>query len=389
MSTAAQHLSVPAADRDMEWLKSAMQSAIELEHATLPLYLSSMFSLKVQNYTTYNLIRSVAMEEMVHMAIACNILAAIGGTPQIGKLAPKFPGQGLPGGAEPDLVAVLAKLSPQQVRNFMRLELPTFLVPEEYRDEKYPTIGAIYAAIRQAITDNADAVRAAVKKGGSSNQVGDNIGFTTIKYSEGTDPVAQLDAGINEIIEQGEGSPTRTLHAGAGSEGELSHYGKYAEISYGARYQLPDPPVELTPETEPEFFKGYPLPWPEVTNTLAVPSDGYEKILAMDPDAGEVKQKLLGFDQTYTGIMTDLEQMWNGPADKSWPTFGKAVGAMVELRVLCCFYIMPHQIPVDVVQQLKKLYPDEYGYLSDYTDLTSTVYYGPRFKNLNVSDGES
>jgi hypothetical protein len=63
----------------MNWLKSALLSAIEMEHAALPLYLAAMFSLEVQNYTTYNLLRSVLMEEMVHMVIACNSLAALSG----------------------------------------------------------------------------------------------------------------------------------------------------------------------------------------------------------------------------------------------------------------------------------------------------------------------
>ena len=55
--------------KDLDWIKSSLQSAIELEYSTLPLYLSSMFSLEVQNYTAYNTIRSVVMEEMVHMAL--------------------------------------------------------------------------------------------------------------------------------------------------------------------------------------------------------------------------------------------------------------------------------------------------------------------------------
>ncbi|WP_212567109.1 ferritin-like domain-containing protein, partial [Pseudomonas aeruginosa] len=63
---------VPPAARDVVWIKHALQTAIELEYSTLPLYLSAMFSLEVQNYTAYNAIRSIAMEEMVHMAIAAN-----------------------------------------------------------------------------------------------------------------------------------------------------------------------------------------------------------------------------------------------------------------------------------------------------------------------------
>src|SRR4051794_1740787 len=108
MAAVSDHIATPADQRDLTWLKDALQSAIALEHSTLPLYLAAMFSLRVQSFTAYNLIRSVAMEEMVHMSNVCNILAALGGTPQITKLDPGFPSQGLPGGAEPDLHARLA-----------------------------------------------------------------------------------------------------------------------------------------------------------------------------------------------------------------------------------------------------------------------------------------
>ena len=384
MTTIQEHIAVPKENRDMDWIKSALQAAIELEHSTLPLYLSSMFSLQVQNYTSYNIIRSVVMEEMVHMAIACNILAAIGGTPQIKSLNPGFPGKGLPGGAESDLEAVVAQLSTKQLKNFMRIEMPFFLLPDEYKDEKYPTIGALYNAVKSAIEANADAVRAAMKEGGTSNQVGDDIGFTTITWTDQGDPLDQIYAGIEEILEQGEGATSRTLHAGPVSEGELSHYGRFAEISYGHEFQEPNPSIELTRETEPEFFKGYNVPFPEVVNTLAIPSDGYGKILALDPKGKDVEKNILNFDQTYTDIMNDLEAMWNGPADQSWPSFGKAVGSMSDMRVQSCFYIMQNQIPEEAIGKLKELYPDEYDTLGAYTRLDEPVFYGPRFFNLNV-----
>jgi len=375
-----QHLAIPAESHDMDWLKAALQTAMELEQATLPLYISAMLSLEVQNYTTYNLIRGVAMEEMVHMAIVGNTLAAIGGRPEIKTLGAPQPGYGLPGGAEPDLEVVLAPLSRRQVQNFMRLEIPAFLLPDQYQGERYATIAALYSAIKAAVLNNADEVRAAVKAGGISNQVGDDIGFTTISYVEGSDPVEQIVAGIEEILEQGEGTASRTLHA-PHFDGEATHYCKFAEIYYGARYQVPSPPIDLTRETEPAYFKGYPIGWPEVINTLAVPSDGYAKILAADPDGAAVREALEKFDEAYTAILTDLDAMWNGPADVLWPTFGKAVGSMSELRVLSCFAFMRNRIPADIIARLAELYPDEYDRMARYTDLTRPVFYGPRFRN--------
>lgn len=377
-------------------IKKALQMAVALEHSTLPLYLSAMFSLEVQNYTTYNLVRSVVMEEMVHMAIVCNTLAALGGKPKIKQLNPIFPGKGLPGGAEPDLDAVLARLSVKQVKNFMRLEMPTFLLPEEFKNEEYSTIGVLYNTISEAIKDNAELVRTTVRQVLSakpdkySNQVGDNIGFTTImlkeKHQDHKDEVQQILDGIAEIVEQGEGAHAGDLWAD-NFDGEESHYARFGEIYYGARFQEPEG-IKLTPETQHLFFKGHKIPWPKVTNILTIPTDGYTALLQAYEDCHgnttelqSVKNALTKFDKLYTGIMNNLDAMWNGPADKSWPTFGKTVGEMTEMRVLSCFYIMQHEIPKDIVEDLPNLYPNDYHYLKEYTDLSAPVYFGPRFIN--------
>lgn len=375
--------------RDLDWLKGALQTAIAIEHSTLPLYLAAMFSLRVQSFTAYNLIRSVAMEEMVHMSIACNTLAAIGGAPRIGDLDPQFPSQGLPGDIEPDIDARLAQLSKDQLKRFMRIEVPEFLLPDEAQHESYPTIADFYLAVRMAIEDNADAVREAMKETAASaqhaNQVGDDIGFTTIAYTEGEDPLPQLYAGIEEILEQGEGSPSRTLHAGPESEGEESHYCKFAELYYGHRYERPASGVELTRETVPEFFTGYRIPFPNVVNTLAVPADGYAAILSEDPNGAAAEKALTAFDVAYSEMMSNLDAVWNGPAETSWPTLGEAVEGMGGLRVPARFGVMVIQVPPAAIAKLPELYPDEHEQIAALSDLDAPVFYGPRFANRNTA----
>jgi len=377
----------PAATRDLAWIKQALQTAIELEYSTLPLYLSAMFSLEVQNYSAYNAIRSVAMEEMVHMAIAGNLLAALGESPRLKNIRIPYPVHGLPGGAEPDLHVGLAQFSKKQLKNFLRIEMPDFLLRGLKRGETYPTIAAFYKGIRQAIHDNADAVRAAVvamaQKGGPPNQVGDDIGFATVKYQPGVDPVPAFENGIDEILQQGEGASTESLIASKEFESEESHYAKFAELHYGASYEEPKPSIPLTPETEPLSFKGRAIGWPVVVNTLAVPSDGYAKILALDPNAAAVSNDLNAFDTGFSAILAELDAVWNGPAAASWKTLGGAVHGMVDLRVLSCFNILRYQIPAGIVAQLPELYPAEIDRLRAYTDLSQPVFYGPRFLNTN------
>jgi hypothetical protein len=276
----------------------------------------------------------------------------------------------------------VAPLSKRQLQNFMRLEMPLFLLPDEFKTETYPAISTLYCAIRAAIEQQADAVRAAFRAGGSANQVPDNIGYGTFDPATLTDPVPAFVQAIDMIVEQGEGATSTQLFAGPGSEGEESHYCKFAQIYYGAGYREPEPPRPLTSETEPEFFRGHPIPWPEVINTLAVPADGYANVLALDPNAAKVSAELQAFDQAYSGILDTLDDVWNGPKASAWPTLGKAVAGMSSLRVKSCFSIIREQVPPSVVARLPELYPSEIESLRTYTDLARPVFYGPRFLNL-------
>lgn len=375
-----------AVPHDLNWIKQQLQLAIELEFSTVPLYLSSMLSLEVQNYTVYNVLRSVVMEEMVHMAIAANILAAIGGAPQIKNIKIPYPVQGLPSGAEPDLHVGLAALSKPQLKNFMRIETPAFLLSGMDRPETYPTIAVFYSEIREAIKHNRKAVSTAVATGGLAYQVGDDIGFKTIDQND-PNPVGTILKAIDEILEQGEGAGAENLVTSREYEYEESHYARFAEVYYGRMYRKPAPKTKLTAQTEHLFFKGARVGWPVVINTLAVPSDGYTKILAEDPQGADATKELMAFDKTFTDILGGLDAAWNASLSKGdrWKTLGGAVDNMMKLRVFSCFTFMRRQIPVQIVDRLAELYPAEYPHLQTYTDLTRPVYYGPRFLNQSVA----
>src|SRR3954451_24786724 len=72
------------AAQDRSELYIWLQKAIELEHSTIPPYLTAMCSLKPgPNDGIGRLIRSIVVEEMLHLTIAGNILIAIGGRPAI------------------------------------------------------------------------------------------------------------------------------------------------------------------------------------------------------------------------------------------------------------------------------------------------------------------
>ncbi|MCM2577202.1 ferritin-like domain-containing protein [Streptomyces meridianus] len=134
----AQHLSSTEPEiNDIAGLHRALQTALALEHATIPLYLYALFSIKRgRNREIAEIIRSVVMEEMLHMALVGNILNAVGATPRIGlpDTVPQYPGP-LPGGVQPGLVVPLRKCSVEQIRDiFLTVEQPHLPVQHHVRN---------------------------------------------------------------------------------------------------------------------------------------------------------------------------------------------------------------------------------------------------------------
>src|SRR5713226_4987828 len=83
-------------------VRDALQNAVKLEHATIPVYLYGLFSLQQdKNAAISEILQSVVVEEMLHMTLASNVLNAVGGSPQIDQpgFIPIYPGP-LPGGVE-------------------------------------------------------------------------------------------------------------------------------------------------------------------------------------------------------------------------------------------------------------------------------------------------
>src|SRR5436190_1750680 len=96
-----------------EGLLAALQQAIQLEHATIPTYLYALYSIKPDsNKKIQQVLLSVVTEEMLHMALACNMLNAIGGSPVIDQpqFIPHYPGP-LPGADENYLSGPLGRFS--------------------------------------------------------------------------------------------------------------------------------------------------------------------------------------------------------------------------------------------------------------------------------------
>jgi hypothetical protein len=303
----AELLQVPTEEHDIAWLHDALKWAVELEFATIPIYLSGMWSIKDQNDPVHDLVLSVVMEEMLHLGFACNMVVAIGGTPQI--TAPVYPAIGLPGNVRPELPVYLSGLSKQSVAMYMQIELPEN--PLAFAVETFPTIGAFYDAISTVFGTLAPPIS-------QTNQLS-----TTISVPGVTDPepltvltsVDDVQKAIALIKDQGEGtSQSPDVPDTDSGAGELAHYYRFGEIYYGKKL------IEVDGGFQ---FEGDPVPFPDCFPVAQIPPGGYSAAAFPNRPAA-----MATFDASYAQLIGQLENAWTGGGDGE---LGTAIGTMFDL----------------------------------------------------------
>jgi rubrerythrin len=279
----------------IEGLKRALQEAIELEHATIPPYLYALFSLEPGNNTEITqLVDSVVKEEMAHMALACNILNAIGGEPELDtpRVIPTYPGH-LPGAVEDQLIIHLRPFSIAQVeKTFMVIEEPEepLVIPDEAMPERR-TIGAFYAIIKREI----EALGQSIFKGDPTRQV--TGGFHEIIAV--TD-VKSASAAIETIVEQGEGTSKSPLGDQAGDE--LAHYYRFAEIVHGKKL------IPAQGQEPPWRYDGEAIPF-DAAHVYPVVDDPR---CASYPAGSPARHACEECNYTYTSLLKTLHAVFNG-----------------------------------------------------------------------------
>ena len=142
-----------------ENLKEQLQIGLKLELATIPLYMTSLYSIGDGcNTQVYKTIRGILMQEMLHLALVGNIINAMkGGHPIIDHpdVAPKYPTVGLPGCVHPSLNVNLEKVSRKHIYDVpLVLEMPKLTcVTEKFAelDDQHNTIGEFYTEIEECM----------------------------------------------------------------------------------------------------------------------------------------------------------------------------------------------------------------------------------------------
>lgn len=302
---------------NLKKLQEDLQYAIELEHSTIPPYLTALYSIKDgANQEAANIIRSVVMEEMLHMMLACNILNAIGGSPAINKdrFVPDYP-TFLPN-SDDTFQVNLAPFSKLTIDTFLAIEKPAPPLAPPQADE-YHSIGQFYDAIKEALI-RLDAEQGIFIKDHSRQITAEDY------YGSGgmLIPVHNLEdaiTAINEIVGQGEGvdhSITDSDHVLFGEDVEYAHYFRFNEIRQERHYQRFD-----TPKSGPT---GKPLPvdWTAVHNIK-------HNIKMNDFVKGSQEWEMMyDFNKTYRLLLDTLHDAVNGKKEE----FKKAVAVMYQLK---------------------------------------------------------
>ncbi|MER7280990.1 ferritin-like protein [Dactylosporangium sp. NPDC000244] len=300
--------SAPSAARidTLDGLRRHLQWAIELEHATLPPYLCALYSLdESRNPEAVQVVGSVFVEEMIHLALAANLLNAVGGHPRLDtpRMLPRYP-RHLPHG-DRSLRLSLVPFGDEALEMFLRLEQPAPPgAPAE--SDSYATIGQFYAAIEEGLHHLCAALgEREVFCGDPARQVGSG----PFRHSGGL--VAAIDgldsalAALEEIVEQGEGTSRGEVWDGDRDvfhpgRGEVAHYYRFQELKLGRRYQRGD-----TPQSGPTG-EAVPLDLGGVHPMRRNPR------LADHAPGSPIRNAQEDFNHTYSALLHLLEQAFNG-----------------------------------------------------------------------------
>lgn len=311
-------------------LRDHLQAAVELEHSTIPPYLCGLYTIRNgRNPEASAIIRTVVVQEMLHMILAANVLNAVGGAPSIAypDFVPAYPAQ-LPIGVDEPLTVNLLKFSPEALDTFLKIEkpapvphletpmmkaaAPVPVPPGQLRKmiregTLYRSIGDFYAAIEiglKALEAEAAQTGGTIFTGDPARQISRdyyyNSGGEVVRVG---DLPSALEA-LEVIVDQGEG-----FESGIGDgdrhyfdqPGEVAHYYRFEEIRLGRYYQPGD-----TPDSGP-------------TGASFTVDYGPDAVFDMIDNptialfgTGEVADRALACAQSYTALLGDLEQGLNG-----------------------------------------------------------------------------
>lgn len=291
-----------------------LQKAVELEHSTIPPYLTAMFSLRPGlNARIGNHIRQIVVEEMLHMTIAANILIAIGGHPSVNQpdFVPHYPGP-LPMNIGSLTVGIEAFSMSLVKKTFMEIEEPEKPIPVRAEAAEvaaeFATIGQFYDAIKEQIRNLGPSI---FVQTGAPPQVVNADWFSPDRLFPITDVDTACRA-IDLIKLEGEGTEVDPFEG----PGDPAHFYKFGEIAAGR---------ELI-KTETGFaYAGDSILFDPAGVRPLRPNC---KIADFPPNT-QARTRIEAFAYNYGALLNTLHNTFNGDPSQ----LEAAIGLMYDLRV--------------------------------------------------------
>lgn len=303
-------------------LRAHLQTAVELEHSTLPPYLCALYSLDAdRNEQAADVLESVVLEEMLHLTLAANLLNAVGGRPVLDSpdLLPTHPAF-LPH-SNRSVRLSLRPFSREAVEGFLAIERPTD-DDGPAQDEGYATIGQFYRAIDQALVRLCDDLgEASLFSGDPARQVTDTLYYGGAGRIIAVTDMASARRALSEIVEQGEGLDHGSIFDGDKDmfhpeRDEVGHYFRFQELLLGRRWVAGD-----TPSSGPS---GDPV----TVDWSAVAPMRVDPRVADFPAGSPARAAAEAFNISYCTVLQLLERTFDGV-----PTLlAIATGAMYGLK---------------------------------------------------------
>ena len=236
-------------DWNLEHLKVHLQGAVDLEFWTIPFYMSSMYSIKDKSAESYQLIRTIVNQEMLHLQCAANIANSYGLSPTID--APVYEGTTIPhidfSLDDPAVIeqylpytAEIGPLDLEHINAMCLIEIPDYEthenVPLHSTIEEYGSIGAFYEALRFGAAQLKQDISGGVRQVDFFSAFYRNMPEMTITNSK-NEGFNQVDLLIDLITEQGEGQskvdetiPKTFQNTADDTEPEDDHFAKFNQI---------------------------------------------------------------------------------------------------------------------------------------------------------------
>lgn len=277
-----------------------LQWALSIELSTIPPYLCALYSISDVAAPAGALLRSVAIEEMLHMMQVSNLLNSIGARPSLApEFVPKYPSF-IPHHAAGGPYVQLQALSSELVTTvFMPIEQPEASPHAPPEGEDFATLGQFYKAIEIGFEN-------VVRELGQHGVFGRDTGFQRSDTYFGigggrlfvVHDLASAMLAITEITQQGEGSPyPRPPAPGEEPFGGYDHYGIRADGTYGPIMGVP---WEMSHYRKFQQLANGSVPIPETFPMRPNPSG--------DDLGGEIGRLSELFDGSYTVVLQSLER---------------------------------------------------------------------------------